>query len=79
MERESFYDWLVNEKNYSHYSAKDVLSRCNRVRRLIGHQELSCQSLEALKENEVFCASSKYVKSQLRRAVSLFSEYQEAT
>ncbi len=72
-----FYDWLIAKKQLSHYTAKDVMSRCNRVRRIIGKDDLTCDAIENLNASQEFANQSKYVKSQLRRAVALFVEYME--
>ncbi len=75
MSKLDFYDWLMTEKNLSHFAAKDVISRCNRVRRIIGKDDLTCDAIEDLNSSQEFANKSKYVKSQLRRAVTLFTEY----
>lgn len=72
-----FYEWLINKKHFSHFTAKDTISRCNRVKRMIASDNLSCDALVVLNSNEEFKGCSKYVKSQLRRSVALISEYQE--
>ena len=75
----TFYEWLINEKHFSHFAAKDTISRCNRVKRMIALDNLSYDALALLNSNEEFKSCSKYVKSQLRRSVALISEYQEET
>ena len=74
----SFYDWLVNEKKLTHYAAKDVQSRCNRVCKLLGSETINADSILALSSNKEFSEYSKFVKSQLKRAVKLFEEYQNS-
>ena len=34
---EDFKNWLIGEKNYSEKSAKDIISRCKRAERIVGH------------------------------------------
>jgi len=78
MSDSSFYDWLVNEKGLTHYAAKDVQSRCNRVCKLLGIEVINADSLLTLSSTKEFSEYSKFVKSQLKRAVRLFEEYQSA-
>ena len=74
----TFYDWLIDVKKYTHFAAKDTISRCNRIKRIINSDELNGDSVMLLNSNEEFCHYSKFVKSQLRRSLALFVEYQEA-
>ena len=73
----SFYDWLISKKELSNFAAKDVISRCNRVCRIIDVDNLEKDSLEILNSNNDFSTYSKFVRSQLRRAVNLFLEFKE--
>ncbi len=70
-----FYDWLINEKKISVRSARDVLSRCRRICSFLSISEFDENTLNDLNENELFMAQSMFIKSQLRRAVSLWNEY----
>ena len=70
-----FYDWLINEKKISIRSAKDVLSRCRRICSFLSISEFDANTINDLNENKLFIAQSMFVKSQLRRAVSLWYEY----
>ena len=74
----NFYDWLVNEKKMTHYAAKDVISRCNRVIKILGADSLNDGALTMLSSKEEFSGYSKFVKSQLKRAVKLYEEFQGA-
>lgn len=41
-------EWLIEEKQMSTRSAKDVLSRCGRIYRMLGIKALDDNSLEIL-------------------------------
>ncbi len=71
----AFYDWLINEKKISVRSAKDVLSRCRRICSFLSISEFDANTTNDLNENKSFIAQSTFIKSQLRRAVSLWNEY----
>ncbi len=77
MDTTRFVEWLSTEKSMGARSAKDVVSRCGRVNRLLGLDELGENAIELLKENDEFQNSSTFIRSQLKRAVSLYVEFQE--
>lgn len=74
----SFEQWLINEKQMSDRSARDVISRQNRVIRIINSDSIKEDSLEQLVASEQFQQLSMYIKSQLKRTVALALEYQES-
>ena len=78
MDTVKFLEWLSTEKSMGTRSAKDVVSRCSRVSRLLRIEELGVDTIDLLKENEEFQNSSTFIRSQLKRAVSLYVEFQEA-
>ena len=71
----SFLEWLKTEKSMSVRSAKDVVSRCGRVIRMLGTEEINSDTGYLLVENEGFLSSSMFIKSQLKRAISLYLEF----
>ncbi len=71
-----FIEWLNTEKSMETRSAKDVISRCGRVTRLLGLEELEANAIDLLKENNDFQNSTTFIRSQLKRAVSLYVEFQ---
>ena len=75
MDTNSFVEWLSTEKSMRARSAKDVVSRCGRVNRLLGVEELGENVIDLLKENDEFQNSSTFIRSQLKRAVSLYIEF----
>lgn len=77
MDYSLFLDWLVVNKKMTQRSAKDVLSRCKRVLRIIDKDVIHKGTLEQLNASEEFNAKSVFIKSQLRRAVNLLCEYED--
>ena len=75
MNTTSFINWLLTAKAMSIRSAKDVVSRCGRVHRMLNVEAINDDSLSMLAENESFRESSMFIKSQLKRAVSLYLEF----
>ena len=71
-----FSDWLQMEHRYSPPAAKDVLSRlsrCNRIEPIL-HRTLT-EYFASLEHNKAFWEVSKSIRSQLKRAVRLYDEY----
>ena len=77
MDTVKFLEWLSAEKSMVARSAKDVVSRCSRVNRLLGIEDLGVDAIDLLKENDEFQNSSTFIRSQLKRAISLYAEFQE--
>ncbi|MBQ3530210.1 MAG: hypothetical protein IJA47_06955 [Oscillospiraceae bacterium] len=77
MDTVKFLEWLKFEKSMGARSAKDVVSRCGRISRLLGNNELRADTIELLKANDEFQNSSTFIRSQLKRAVSLYIEFEE--
>lgn len=70
-------EWLIEKKKMSVRSAKDVISRCGRVRRMLHTDSISGDTLENLQNNDEFEESSMFIKSQLKRAVTLYNEFEK--
>lgn len=68
-------EWLITEKQMSIRSAKDVISRCGRVHKMLGIDTLEKNTLDKLQENEQFKECSMFIKSQLKRTVRLCLEF----
>lgn len=75
MDTHKFVEWLTTSKGMGTRSAKDVVSRCGRVNRMLEVNEIGENSISLLLENGNFQNSSTFVKSQLKRAVSLYLEF----
>lgn len=77
---EKFVYWLVDEKGLSERSASDVVSRLARAERALPRDPSIKTSvyLALLEETPDFSQASGSVKSQIRRAVKLHSEYEES-
>lgn len=76
----NFEEWLIEEKNYSHRAARDVISRCKRSERILHFPEkIDAYYIFLLQQQPDYQALSQTVKSQLKRAVKLQQEYEEQT
>lgn len=75
MDTNRFVEWLTTNKGMGTRSAKDVVSRCGRVSRMLAIEEINEKAISSLIENSDFQNSSTFVKSQLKRAVSLYLEF----
>lgn len=79
MDSTRLLEWLMTEKKMSIRSAKDVLSRCCRIYRMLDIGSIDRDTMEALQNNEEFMASSMFIKSQLKRTVTLCLEFMNST
>lgn len=75
MDYENFLIWLQENKNMSNRSARDVISRLKRAMLIINTYKVTNNSLELLNSNSEFKNLSMSVKSQLRRSITLYSEF----
>lgn len=75
MDYTAFYEWLMNENNMNNRSAKDVLSRCRRVCKILQIENIDSNTSEGLNSCPEFTNKSMFIKSQLRRAVVLYTTY----
>lgn len=75
MEYIEFQSWLENNKGMGFHSAKDVVSRTKRVLKTIGKAQIDDETMNQLLSSCVFNGYSISVKSQLKRAVTLYLEY----
>lgn len=75
MDYENFLIWLQENKNMSNRSARDVVSRLKRAMLIINTYKVTNNSLESLNSNSEFKNLSMSVKSQLRRSITLYSEF----
>ena len=69
--------WLIESKNLGAKSAHDYASRLRRAAQLLDCEEFNFDSLDRLNTIEEFTRLSMSVKSQIRRAVRLYLEFQE--
>lgn len=77
MDSQRFYKWLCSEIGLSPKSARDVVSRVRRASRFI---DLSLpvsdsELLFKMSESDEFKNLTMWVRSQLRRAVSLYRQF----
>lgn len=75
MNQTTFYEYLVQVKKLNERSARDVISRCNRVRKMIQEEEIQEDALNKLLAQDSFMNCSTFVRSQLKRSILLYREY----
>lgn len=68
-------EWLVEEKKMSIRSAKDVLSRCGRICRMLDIDVIDDNTFNQLIVSDKYNECSMFIKSQLKRTVTLYSEF----
>jgi len=75
-EKKSFEEWLIKEKKYSTRASRDVISRCKRAEKLLPSCGIPDNLyLFTLEEQAEYKALSVNVRSQIKRALKLKSEY----
>ena len=77
MSYENFKEWLISNKSMGIRSAKDVISRCKRIQRILNTDGFDLSTLELLVKSDEYVNSSTFIRAQLKRAVTLALEYQE--
>jgi len=71
-----FKTWLIQYKQYTTRSAKDVVSRCKRANNIYSFpKHIEAYYFFILEQQESFKQLSPTVKSQVKRAVALLEEY----
>ena len=75
---EEFKSWLLYNKNYSKKVSVDIISRIKRALSLLGTDSITSDTLEELEKDDIFKSLSVSVKSQIRRAVRLYIEYNKS-
>ncbi len=75
MNYDVFLEWLLDEKKLSQRAAKDVVSRCKRICNMLDVSKIDISTIEILNLNKEFLEKSMFIKSQLRRACTLWVEY----
>ena len=77
MDNAEMIEWLMLTKKMSIRSAKDVISRKGRILRMLCIEEIDGSTLEKLLDCDQFIESSMFIKSQLKRTVTLYMEYKD--
>ena len=72
-----FEKWLINKKNYSIRSARDVTSRIKRAKSILGIENIHNNTESDLNNSKDFSCLSCSVKSQIRIAIRLYLEYKK--
>ena len=70
-----FKQWLQVEKNMSRRSATEGVSICKRINRMTEEYEINDNTVSVLIEMESYDNMSSYIKSQLKRAATLYLEF----
>lgn len=73
---EEFLKWLVIKKNFTTKSAHDVQSRLKRVQTITHNQGIVENTIVILEKEPDFQCLTVSVKSQLRRTVRLYLQYE---
>jgi len=72
-----FKQWLQDEKNMSIRSAADVISRCKRINKMTEKNSIDNDTVALLIEMTSYKEMSSFIKSQLKRATTLYLEFTE--
>ncbi|MCR5650896.1 MAG: hypothetical protein K6F86_06930 [Lachnospiraceae bacterium] len=75
MDYMTFNEWLIETHEMSERSARDVISRCKRICKMLNINEITDKTTDELIESEDYKNSSMYIKSQLKRAATLWLDY----
>lgn len=78
MDYECFLNWLIESKNLSNHSTKDVVSRCKRICKLNNNTKLNKIDYDNFIFSEIFSLQSMFIKSQLKRAFKLYLEFRSS-
>ncbi len=78
MSYQEFYEWLKYNRGMGDRSSKDVISRLKRVVKIsnLNSNNLEMITIESLESSKDYSCLSIYIKSQLKRAVVLYNEFE---
>lgn len=76
---EQFNEWLIANTNLSDKSVRDVISRLKRVSTFINLNVTSSKDeiIYKLSQNSNFKSLNMDIRSQLKKAIKLYKEYQD--
>lgn len=77
MDEEKFLNWLQVDKGISLRSARDVLSRCRRITVITKVKEINENTMDKLLKSKEFNGFTTTIKSQLKRAITLYLEFKK--
>lgn len=75
MRYEDFLSWLREKKGMSERSARDVVSRSKRALVITKQEVFDSHSMDLLTASGDFIECSMSIKSQLKRAITLYMEF----
>lgn len=71
-----FYDWLMSEKGYTDRVARDMISRYKRAEKILpAYGKPDAYYIFELEQKSQYQSLSINVKSQMKKAIQLYSEY----
>lgn len=78
MNYQEFYEWLKCNRGMGDRSSKDVISRLKRVVKIsnLNSNNLEMLTINNLESSKDYSCLSIYIKSQLKRAVILYNEFE---
>jgi hypothetical protein len=71
----TFNGWLIETQSMGERSARDVISRCKRVCKMLNSDIITDETANNLLNCKEYEDSSMFVKSQLKRAITLWLEF----
>lgn len=78
MQYEEFLAWLQEKNGMNIRSARDVVSRTKRILIITKQKNINDESMKLLTASKEFEGLSMSIKSQLKRAVTLYLEFARA-
>lgn len=72
-----FKEWIKEKEKYSERGSRDVISRIKRIEIILHIKNINKETLSELENNKEFQQLSMSVKSQLRRALKIYYEYEK--
>ena len=78
MDLRDFINWLISAKSMNERSARDVVCRLKRAMGVAKCDGFDQQIVTKLEASADFAGFTPCVRSQLRRAITLFTEYAQS-
>lgn len=73
-----FREWLINKKDYSKRVSGDIVSRASRVKKMLNVNKIDINAIEKLEKLPEYENLSYVVKSQLKKAIKLYLEFEKS-
>ena len=75
MDYQLFLAWLENDRHMASRSARDVVSRLKRAVNILNESAIDASAVSKLENAPEFANCSMFIKSQLRRSITLYLEF----